>query len=123
MKKLSDICGLSDFFFTNKLIYDKDLLRWQKMTEEEVKASLTFSQKILSENKKWELKTLEGELFAASEKFNVEKGYPEKNKGFTLWPLRAALSGKNTSPSPFEIADILGKEKTLKRIEDAIKAL
>jgi glutamyl/glutaminyl-tRNA synthetase len=36
-----------------------------------------------------------------------------------LWPLRVALSGKDASASPFEIAEILGKEKTLKRIADA----
>jgi hypothetical protein len=33
--------------------------------------------------------------------------------------LRVALSGKKFSPSPFEIADILGREETLKRIEKA----
>ena len=123
MKKLSDIVSLSDFFFTNKLAYDKDLLKWQKMGDGEVKDSLIFSEKILSEIKKWDLKNLETELFAGSEGFNSEKNYPEKNKGYLLWPLRVALSGKDSSPSPFEIADILGKEKTLKRIEDAIKML
>jgi len=121
MKKLSDIVELSNFFFIDKLNYDKELLKWQKMSDEEIKNSLMFSEKILSENKNWELKILETELFSASEKFNLEKGYPEKNKGFMLWPLRAALSGKQSSPSPFEIADILGKEKTLKRIKEAIK--
>jgi glutamyl-tRNA synthetase len=123
MKKLSDIADSSDFFFTNKLNYTKDLLRWAKMGEGEVKDSLTFSEKTLSEIKKWDLKNLEKELFSASEKFNAQKGYPKENKGFLLWPLRVALSGKSTSPSPFEIADILGKEKTLKRIEEAIRML
>lgn len=123
MKKLSEIAALSDFFFQDKLSYDKDLLKWQKMADSEIKDSLMLSEKILSGIKKWDLKGLEGELFAASEKFNAEKGYPEKNKGYLLWPLRVALSGKNSSPSPFEIADILGKEKTLKRIEEAIKIL
>jgi nondiscriminating glutamyl-tRNA synthetase len=120
MKKISEIAILSDFFFKDKLIYDKDLLKWQKMTGSDIKDSLIFSQKILSDNKKWELKDLEREVFAGSEKFNAEKGYPEKNKGFLLWPLRVALSGKDSSPSPFEIAYILGKEETLKRIKDAI---
>jgi len=32
-----------------------------------------------------------------------------------------ALTGKKASPPPFEIAEILGKEKTLKRIEEAIR--
>ena len=123
MKKLSDITTLSDFFFQDKLSYDKDLLQWQKVGDEAIKDSLVFSEKILSGIKKWDLKNLETELLAASEKFNAEKGYPERNKGYLLWPLRVALSGKSTSPSPFEIADILGKEKTLKRIEEAIKML
>ena len=123
MKKLSEIVELSDLFFQNKLNYDKDLLQWNKAGDEAAKESLVYSEKILSENKKWELKELEKEMFDASAKFNVEKGYPEKNKGYMLWPLRVALSGKSTSPSPFEIAVILGKEKTLKRIEEAIKML
>ena len=123
MKKLSDIVELSDLFFQNKLRYDKDLLQWQKVGDSATKDSLMFSERVLSEIKKWDLKNLETELFSASEKFNLEKGYPEKNKGYLLWPLRVALSGKQFSPSPFEIADILGREKTLKRIEDAIKML
>jgi glutamyl/glutaminyl-tRNA synthetase len=123
MKKLSEIVELSDFFFHDKLSYGKDLLKWQKMENSDIKDSLNFSIKTLSGVKDWSLKELETEMFAASEKFNKEKGYPEKGKGFMLWPLRVALSGKSSSPSPFEIADILGKEKTIKRIEDAIKML
>jgi glutamyl-tRNA synthetase len=127
MKKLSEIASLSDFFFKDKLSYDKDLLKWQEMSDSEIKDSLTLSEKTLSDINPptggWDLKNLESELFVASEKFNAEKGYPEKNKGFLLWPLRVALSGKSSSPSPFEIANILGKEKTIKRIEEAIEKL
>lgn len=121
MKKLSEISELADFFFADKLKYDKDLLQWQKVGDSATKESLLCSKKLLSEIKEWKIKNLEKELFLASEKFNLEKGYPEKNKGYLLWPLRVALSGKQSSPSPFEIADILGREKTLKRIQDAIK--
>ena len=62
-------------------------------------------------------------MFEAVGEFNKEKGYPEKNKGYLLWPMRVALSGKKFSPSPFEIADILGRDKTLDRIQQAIKKL
>jgi len=123
MKKLSEISGMSDFFFANKLTFEKELLAWAKVGESETKDSLMYSAKVLSEIKKWEIKNLEKELFLACDKFNKEKGYPENNKGYILWPLRVALSGKKSSPNPFEIADILGKEKTLKRIDDAIKLL
>jgi len=40
-----------------------------------------------------------------------------------LWPMRAALSGKKASPGPFEIAEVLGKKTTIKRIEKAIEIL
>lgn len=121
MKKLSDIVELSDFFFNNELKYDKDLLRWATMQDKDIKDSLMLSERILSKIKNWNLKTIEEELVKECINFNKEKGYPENNRGFVLWPLRAALSGKKASPSPFEIAEILGKEKTLKRIENAIK--
>ena len=123
MKKLSEISELSDFFFQDKLSFDKDLLQWKGAGDEATKEALQYAEKILSEIIDWELKNLETELFLASEKFNKEKNYPEKNKGYLLWPMRVALSGKQSSPSPFEIADILGKEKTLKRIDAAIKLL
>ena len=121
MKKLSDIVELSDFFFQDKLAYDKNLLKWDAMKEEDVKGALLLCDKVLSELKDWDIKKIEEVLLAGAGEFNKQKGYPEKNRGFLLWPLRVALSGKQFSPSPFEIADILGREKTLKRIAEAIK--
>jgi len=47
-----------------------------------------------------------------------EKGW--KNGQF-LWPLRACLSGLEFSPSPFEIAEAIGKQETLHRIERMLK--
>ncbi|MDO8521446.1 MAG: glutamate--tRNA ligase family protein [bacterium] len=44
----------------------------------------------------------------------------EEGRGQVLWPLRYALSGKEKSPDPFHLAEILGKEETLKRIDHAI---
>ena len=41
------------------------------------------------------------------------------DRGKILWPFRAALTGKKASAGPFEIAEILGKEKTLERIKMA----
>ncbi len=44
-------------------------------------------------------------------------------RGELLWPLRVALSGKKESPSPFELLEVLGKEESLKRIQEAIQKL
>ena len=40
--------------------------------------------------------------------------------GELLWPLRVALTGLKCSPGPFEVGEVLGKEKVLRRIEFAI---
>ncbi|OGZ69627.1 MAG: glutamate--tRNA ligase [Candidatus Staskawiczbacteria bacterium RIFCSPHIGHO2_12_FULL_38_11] len=117
MKKLSDITELADFLFAEKLTYDKNLLAWAKMESGEVRQSLEHSANILSSAKKWDEKSLETLLVKEAEKFNA------KNRGYLLWPLRVALSGKKASASPFEIASILGKEKTLQRIQEAIDKL
>ncbi len=123
LKKLSEITEFTDFFFKEKLDYQKEILQWQQMTDEDIRESLLVSERKLSEIKNWNAKNLEEELIKEAVKLNLEKGYPEKNRGFLLWPLRTALSGKQASASPFEIADILGKEKTLQRINEAIENL
>lgn len=127
LKKLSEITELTDFFFKDKLVYEKEMLRWQKMTDADVKESFLLCDKILgqldTEAGEWNIKKMEEVLFPEIVKFNLQKSYPENNKGFVMWPLRVALSGKKASASPFEIAVILGKEKTLQRIQDAIELL
>ena len=39
--------------------------------------------------------------------------------GDTLWPMRVALTGREKSPGPFEVAEVLGKEESLKRLKIA----
>ncbi len=125
MKKLSDIADLADFFFVEKLTYDKNLLAWDKMGDGEVKQSLEASAGILSSAKKWDQKSLETLLVKEASAFAQGYGGQGKNpdRGYLLWPLRVALSGKKASASPFEIASILGREKTLQRIQEGIDNL
>ena len=40
----------------------------------------------------------------------------EKGRGEVLWPMRIALSGKEKSPDPFTIAEIIGQKETLARL-------
>ena len=43
-----------------------------------------------------------------------------ENRGELLHPVRYALSGLDKSPDPFIIADVLGKNETLSRLQKAI---
>jgi glutamyl-tRNA synthetase len=114
LKKLSEISDLADFFFKKKLEYDKNLLMWAKMGDREISYSLDRLRKILSkiEITDWNKENLSKILILEAEKM--------PNKGELLWPLRVALTGKEASAGPFEIAEILGKEKTLERLKEAI---
>jgi glutamyl/glutaminyl-tRNA synthetase len=47
----------------------------------------------------------------------------QEGRGAVLWPLRAALSGREKSPDPFTIAGLIGKEEALARIARAVKSL
>jgi glutamyl-tRNA synthetase len=44
----------------------------------------------------------------------------EKGRGEVLWPMRYALSGKEKSPDPFVLSELLGKEETTARLNEAI---
>ena len=46
-----------------------------------------------------------------------------EGKGSVLWPMRYALTGRDKSPDPFEVAGILGKNETLLRIKTALEKL
>ena len=60
-------------------------------------------------------------LFEALVAFGKEHGY---KTGYIMWPIRTALSGKQTTPaSATEILEILGKEESIKRIHAAIEKL
>ena len=47
----------------------------------------------------------------------------EEGRGSVLWPMRYALSGQDRSPDPFVLAQILGKDETIKRLSIALDKL
>ncbi|MFA5024847.1 MAG: glutamate--tRNA ligase family protein, partial [Patescibacteria group bacterium] len=112
MKKLSDINELTDFIFTKELVYDQGLLIWKALTLEEVKANLRELKGMMEkvEDINWNKTYLEAQIIEYI-KTN------DKKVGDYLWPLRVALTGLKNSPGPFEVADALGKVKSLERIE------
>ena len=115
IKKISEIADNIDYFF-NEPEYDKELLMWKKSDLADAKLMLEFVHTELAKISDWTLDNLQNTIIAKIK----EKEYKNGN---VLWPLRVALSGVEKSPSPFEIAEVLGKEKTLERIKIAILKL
>jgi glutamyl-tRNA synthetase len=115
LRKLEDITSIAGFFFKDDLKYDPELLIWKKLSLKELKDNLKELYDLLNKIEKdsWTKESLERNIF------DYIKENDKKN-GDYLWPLRVSLSGEKNSPSPIEIAAVLGKEKSLKRIKKAI---
>lgn len=118
LKKLSDLPKMINFFLVDNLEYETDLLIWKKLSNQAVKENLSILRNILANIKEevWKKEMLEYDIQ------NYIKTN-EKNIGDFLWPMRVALTGSKASPGPFEVADVLGKEVSLLRIDEAIKKL
>ncbi len=118
MKKLSEISELSEFFFNDNFDYEADLLVWKKMERKDVAPRLQKVYELLDKipEENWTNDSIEDALVSYIE-------VVEGRVGEYLWPMRAALSGRKASPPPFDIAEILGKKETLRRIEKAIKKI
>ena len=121
INKLRDLLEVSDFFFKKEINYPADDLLWKEMTKNELKKSLADSFKILEEIPEKEFNRINLQVKITSF-INAEPLYAE-DRGKMLWPLRVALSGKKASAGPFEIAEVLGKKESLRRIEKAIEKL
>ncbi len=103
-------------FIENTLAFSNDLYTNKKMKTDAAVAqnTLTETRAVLAQAADWSNQGLFDALKALAEKLGVKNGQ-------ILYPLRIALSGKETTPGgATEIAVVLGKEETLRRIDDAL---
>lgn len=122
LKKLSEIVDLAGFFFVDELLYSKELLRWKQMTAKDIISSLEAAKEAIESiaEKDFNKENLEKVLVPLAEKFGEQITNSTKDRGYLLWPLRAALTGQSSSAGPFEVAAILGQEMALKRLKTAL---
>ncbi|MDO8743388.1 MAG: glutamate--tRNA ligase family protein, partial [Candidatus Azambacteria bacterium] len=118
LKKLSEVGERAAYFFKIPE-YQPELLIWRDMLFKDIIASLKISFETISviSETNFNRENLEKILLKEAERAK------NKDKGRLLWPLRAALTGLQKSPGPFEILEILGKQESIKRVEAAIKKL
>ncbi|QXE20582.1 glutamate--tRNA ligase [Clostridium sp. 001] len=115
---LSEIPDFLDFF--EKLPeYTEDIYVHKRM-KSNLESSLTVLEKILPKFKElspWTFENIEKCCMDLISEMDVKNGV-------VLWPVRIGLSGKKSTPGgAFEIADIIGKEESIKRTEIGIEKL
>jgi glutamyl-tRNA synthetase len=125
LKRLGEIAELADYFFVEKLKTGGDMLKWKNASPEDIRLALDELIILVSKigEGEWSKEKIEQAILPAAESFPKKINKTEWDRGYLLWPMRAALSAKKMSLGPFEIADVLGKEKTLSRLKDALNSL
>lgn len=112
---------LRDFLDANYLLkepkIDPHMLVFRKSSMEAAKNGLEKTKTALVNYQgEWEVEDIFNILANLVEKENL-------TNADVFWPMRVALSGKEGSPSPQELAWVLGREKTIVRIKQALKLL
>lgn len=102
--------GEYDFFFTPPQIGDGARLLHKEQTPIEASAHLGHLFETLAALSEFSAEDIKAAIWEYAS---------EHGKGAVLWPFRLALSGKDKSPDPFLIAEMVGKEETLSRIQAA----
>lgn len=115
---LSEIPGQIDFL-DELPEYSVDMYVHKKMKTnlENSLVSLEKALPVLEAVEYWNFESIQNALSALIAEMGVKNG-------IVLWPVRTAVSGKAFTPGgAYEIADILGKEETIKRIRIGIEKL
>jgi glutamyl-tRNA synthetase len=115
LQKLSEVGEENKFFFAHNISTSLETIRWKNSTSLETKKYLKKSLKTLEDiaESDWNLKNIEKQLLITA----------GNKRGDLLFPLRAVLTGQKKSPSPFEVAWVLGKKESLKRIKATLNII
>jgi glutamyl-tRNA synthetase len=119
VEKLSDLPQMTAFLAALDENYSAELFvhAKNKTTRESCKAALADLQGLLSGLGSWDYAA----ILAAVKGYAEAKG---AKLGPVMWPLRIAISGQAVTPTgAVEIAELLGKPETLRRISAAIGKL
>jgi glutamyl-tRNA synthetase len=114
IKFLRDVLTAADFFFLDQLPpYDAAELIPQKGDAAMAHKALTRAGEVLAQTE-FKHDPLDHTLRAAAQELGLKAGQ-------MFQPIRVAVCGRKNAPPLFETLEVLGKEKTLKRIELAVQ--
>jgi len=101
-------------FFFKQPEYKKEKLIFKNTSPEKIKNNLELAIKALEQitEENFSVENIKNTLMTIALKLD--------SRGEILHPVRFALSGLDKSPDPFIIAEILGKNETLSRLQKAI---
>ena len=116
IRLLKEVLSVADFFFVDQLpAYDVNELIPQKGDLAMAKRALERAREVLP-NVEFKHDPLDQSLRAAAVELGLKAGQ-------MFQPIRVAVCGKKNAPPLFETLEVLGKEKTLERIGQALERI
>ena len=113
LKNLMDAPEMIEYFFTQEIDMNKDLISTVGMDDEEIYNALFMSRQYFLESSNFNKSILEVDLRDICTRLESS---PRKYFGL----LRNVLTGKSATPPLFDVIEILGKNVTLLRIDAAL---
>ncbi|MBU4560985.1 glutamate--tRNA ligase [bacterium] len=111
LKYIGQIIDYAGFFFTEKIAFDRKAK--EKFLKKEIKPFLKEVKEDLSKIEPFGKKGIEEAIRKELEVFKIKPKIGAQ-------AVRVALTGQTISPPLFEVIELLGKEKTLGRLEQAL---
>jgi glutamyl-tRNA synthetase len=115
-RTLKETAELTEYFFVEKYDYDTSLLISKGMDGTRARQALITARERLEKQTPFDTVSLEPMLRALAEELGLKAGQ-------LFGSLRTAITGRTATPPLFQMMDVMGKVRTLARIDDAIKRL
>jgi len=116
VKLLTEIPGMTRFFFVDDIDYETELLIGKGMDVEKTRVALHESRRRLADLDGFDADTLEGMLRPLAAELEIKAGQ-------LFGALRTAVTGQTAAPPLFDTMAILGRETCLARIDRALARL
>lgn len=113
-KSLAEMCQISQYFYTDTIEYNEDAVK--KHLRPVVLEPLMVLHERLKALDEWKNDKIQECINDVSLQFDL-------NLGKIAQPLRVAVTGSGTSPSIDMTLALLGKNKSIKRLEDALEKI
>ena len=115
IKNFSQFIDYADYFFVDKIDIEPQAFNGV-LNKEGVKDILLVLQEKISSLKCWDEESIENAVREVASSLQIKGGQ-------IIHPTRVALSGKKVGPGLFELMVVLGQDKTVKRLKEAIEKI
>ncbi len=116
LKRLAEMPDLTDFFFREEIEYDPALLVSKGLTPAETKAAIIEARTRIVGVAQFDVPSLEHTMRELAEDLAMKTGQ-------LFGALRVAITGRTVAPPLFQTMVVLGRERTVTRVDKAISQL